>query len=92
MIELRKGHEAARHILGAVAATEVHAHQRADFLVSLVAERGVAKTLHLVENRADVAVQLLHHVKNALKWIDFLRFYAYICHVIEDFACFELQH
>ena len=23
---------------------------------------------------------------------DFLRFYAYLCHVIDDFACLELQH
>ena len=23
---------------------------------------------------------------------DFLRFYDYLCHVIDDFACFELQH
>ena len=23
---------------------------------------------------------------------DFLRFYLYLCHVIDDFACLELQH
>ena len=34
----------------------------------------------------------LHHVKNSTERSDFLRFNAYICHAIDDFTCFELQH
>ena len=26
------------------------------------------------------------------KSVDFLRFYFYFCHVIDDFACLDLQH
>ena len=51
------GHVMARHILDAVAATEVHSHQRADYLAVLVAEGGAAKTRHLIDNRAYVADQ-----------------------------------
>jgi len=31
----------------------------------------------------------LPHVKYSSKRSDFLRFYAYLCHVIDDFACFD---
>ena len=30
--------------------------------------------------------------KYSAKSGDFLRFYAYLCHVIDDFACLDLQH
>jgi hypothetical protein len=30
--------------------------------------------------------------KYSAKSGDFLRFFAYLCHVIEEFACFDLQH
>jgi len=36
--------------------------------------------------------KFLHHVKNSTERSDFLRFNAYICHAIDDFTCFELQH
>ena len=32
------------------------------------------------------------HVKYSSKRSDSLRFYAYLCHVIDDFACLETQH
>ncbi len=34
----------------------------------------------------------LSYVKYSSKRSDFLRFYLYLCHVIDDFACLELQH
>ena len=40
----------------------------------------------------DLTVKFLHHVKNSTEEGDFLRFYDYLCHVIDDFTCFELQH
>ena len=39
-----------------------------------------------------VTVKFLHHVKNSTEKGYFLRFNAYICHAIDDFACLELQH
>ena len=33
-----------------------------------------------------------YNVKNSSEWGKFLRFYAYICLAIDDFACFALQH
>ena len=32
-----------------------------------------------------------YYVKNSYEWGKFLRIYAYICHAIDDFACFVLQ-
>ena len=45
-----------------------------------------------VDNRTHKTGKLLPHMKNSSKRSDFLRFYAYLCPVIEEFACFELQH
>ena len=44
-----------------------------------------------VDNRTHKTGKLLPHMKNSSKRSDFLRFYAYLCHVIEEFACLELQ-
>ena len=45
-----------------------------------------------VDNRTHKTGKLLPHMKNSSKRSDFLRFYAYLCHVIDDFACLDLQH
>ena len=45
-----------------------------------------------VDNRTHKTGKLLLHMKNSSKRSDFLSFYAYLCHVIEEFACLELQH
>ena len=34
---------------------------------------------------------MLPHVKYSSKRSDFLRFYDYLCHAIEVFACLEMQ-
>ena len=36
--------------------------------------------------------KLISHVKYSSKRSDSLRFYLYLCHVIDDFACLEMQH
>ena len=42
---------------------------------------------------ADVIMyELLPHLKNSSKRSDSLRFYLYLCHAIDDFACLELQY
>ena len=47
------------------------------------------ETQHFVDNGADVTGKKLSHMKYSSKRSDFLRFYAYLCHVIDDFACFD---
>ena len=91
-MEREMGHQVACHVFDAVTATEVYAHQRACYFAVLVAESGTTKPQLAVDNWADVTVKFLHHVKNSTERGDFLRFYDYLCHVIDDFACFELQH
>ena len=44
-------------------------------------------TEHFVDNGADVTGKKLSHMKYSSKRSDFLRFYAYLCHGIDDFAC-----
>lgn len=91
-MEREMGHQVVCHVFDAVTATEVYAHQRACYFAVLVAESGTTKPQLAVDNWADITVKLLHHVKNSTERGDFLRFYDYLCHVIDDFACFELQH
>ena len=67
-------------------------HYHLHYFAVLVAESGTTKPQLAVDNWADVTVKFLHHVRNSTERSDFLRFNAYICHVIDDFACFELQH
>ena len=64
----------------------------ADNLTVLIAVGSTPQTQHFVDNGADVTGKLFSHMKNSSKRSDFLRFYAYLCHVIDDFACLDLQH
>jgi hypothetical protein len=83
-MEREMGHQVACHVFDAVTATEVYAHQRACYFAVLVAESGTTKPQLAVDNWADVTVKLLHHVKNSTERGDFLRFYDYLCHVIQE--------
>ena len=42
---------------------------------------------HFVYNRSHKTGKKLSHMKYSSKRSDFLRFYLYLCHVIDDFAC-----
>jgi len=42
--------------------------------------------------RGQNRVKFVQNEKYSAKSGDFLRFYAYLCHVIDDFACLDLQH
>ncbi len=70
------GHQMACHVFDAVTATEVYAHQRACYFAVLVAESGTTKPQLAVNNRTDITVKFLHHVKNSTERRDFLRFNA----------------
>ena len=37
-------------------------------------------------------LKFVQNEKYSTKSGDFLRFFAYLCHVIDDFACLDLQH
>ena len=39
---------------------------------------------HLVDNRSHITGKKLSYVKYSSKRSDFLRFYLYLCHVIDD--------
>ena len=45
-----------------------------------------------VDYRGKNTVKSVQNEKYSAKSGDFLRFYAYLCHVIDDFACLDLQH
>ena len=45
-----------------------------------------------VINRSHITGKKLSYVKYSSKRSDFLRLYLYLCHVIDDFACLELQY
>ena len=45
-----------------------------------------------VDYRGQNMVKFVQDEKYSTKSGDFLRFYAYFCHVIDDFACLDLQH
>ena len=55
--------------------------------------RGIGSFTYLC-NGSDVFIQFftLSCVKYSSKRSGFLRFYVYLCHVIDDFASLELQH
>ena len=55
--------------------------------------RGIGSFTYLY-NGSDVFIQFftLSCVKYSSKRSGFLRFYVYLCHVIDDFASLELQH
>ena len=42
--------------------------------------------------RGQNTVKFVQDEKYSTKSGDFLRFFSYLCHVIDDFACLDLQH
>ena len=85
-------HKVACYVLNTVASAEIDARQRTHYLAVLIAEGGTANTQHFVDNGAYETGKMLSHMKNSSERSDFLRFYAYLYHAIEDFACLETQH
>ena len=65
--------------------TEVNP-QRTHNLAVLIAERCAPKSQDFVDYRIHKTGKMLPHVKFSSKRSDFLRFYLYLCHVIDDFC------
>ena len=55
---------------------------------ALIAERCAPKSQDFVDYRIHKTGKMLPHMKYSSKRSDFLRFYAYLCHVIDDFCLF----
>ena len=63
-----------------------------NYLAVLIANKLTAKPQVGVDYRGQNTVKYVQNEKYSAKSGDFLRFFAYLCHVIDDFACLDLQH
>ena len=63
-----------------------------NYLAVLIANKLTAKPQVGVDYRGQNMVKFVQDEKYSTKSGDFLRFFAYLCHIIDDFTCFELQH
>ena len=62
------------------------------YLAVLIANKLTAKPQVGVDYRGQNRVKSVQNEKYSAKSADFLRFLLYLCHVIDDFACLDLQH
>ena len=62
------------------------------YLAVLIAYQLTAKSQVGVDYRGKNTVKSVQDEKYSAKSADFLRFLLYLCHVIDDFACLDLQH
>jgi len=46
----------------------------------------------IISKKPQMGVEFVQNEKYSAKSGDFLRFLLYLCHVMDDFACFDLQH
>ena len=79
-------------VFHAVAPTAEHGEYGTYNLTVLIAYQLTAKSQVEVDYRGKNTVKSVQNEKYSAKSGDFLRFFVYLCHVIEEFACFELQH
>ena len=75
-----------------VAATTEHGEDGPYNLAVLLANMLSAKPEVGVDYRGQNMVKFVQDEKYSTKSGDFLRFFAYLCHAIDDFACLDLQH
>jgi hypothetical protein len=79
-------------VFHAVATTAENGEDGSYYLAVLIAYQLTAKSQVGVDYRGKNTVKSVQNEKYSAKSGDFLRFFAYLCHVIEEFACFDLQH
>ena len=79
-------------VFHAVAATAENGEDGPYYLAVLIAYQLTAKSQVGVDYRGQNTVKFVQNEKYSAKSGDFLRFFAYLCHVIEEIACFETQH
>ena len=63
-----------------------------NYLAVLIANKLTAKPQVGVDYGGQNMVKFVQDEKYSTKSCDFLRFFTYLCHVIDDFACLDLQH
>ena len=76
----------------AVATTAENGEDGSYYLAVLIAYQLTAKSQVGVDYRGKNTVKSVQNEKYSAKSADFLRFLLYLCHVIDDFACLDLQH
>ena len=79
-------------VFHAVAATAENGEDGPNYLAVLIANKLTAKPQVGVDYRGKNTVKSVQNEKYSAKSGDFLRFFAYLCHAIDDFACLDLQH
>ena len=79
-------------VFHAVAATAENGEDGPYYLAVLIAYQLTAKSQVGVDYRGKNTVKSVQNEKYSAKSSDFLRFLLYLCHVIDDFACLDLQH
>ena len=79
-------------VFHAVAATAENGEDGPYYLAVLIAYQLTAKSQVGVDYRGQNTVKFVQNEKYSAKSADFFRFLLYLCHVIDDFACLDLQH
>ena len=79
-------------VFHAVATTAENGEDCPYYLAVLIANKLTAKSQVGVDYRGKNTVKSVQNEKYSAKSADFLRFLLYLCHVIDDFACLDLQH
>ena len=79
-------------VFHAVATTAENGEDGPYNLAVLIANKLTAKSQVGVDYRGQNRVEFVQNEKYTTKSADFLRFLLYLCHVIDDFACLDLQH
>ena len=82
----------ARHGVLAVATTAENGEDGPYNLAVLIAYQPTAESQVGVDYRGQNTVKYVQNEKYSAKSADFLRFLLYLCRVIDDFACLDLQH
>ena len=75
-----------------VATTAENGEDGPNYLAVLIANKLTAKPQVGVDYGGQNMVKFVQDEKYSTKSGDFLRFFAYLWHVIDDFACLDLQH
>jgi len=73
-------------VFHAVATTAENGEDGSYYLAVLIVYQPTAKSQVGVDYRGQNTVKFVQNEKYSAKSADFLRFFAYLCHVIDDFA------
>ena len=88
----RRSQEIQVEVFHAVATTTENGEDGPNYLAVLIANKLTAKPQVGVDYRGQNTVKFVQNEKYSTKNADYLRFLLYLCHVMCDFACLDLQH